>query len=120
MTKVMKRLQFQKDMAMLQAYAMGCGINYLVTTWHRTADQQHTLFLAHKSQRDGLEKRSAHQEWLAIDIVIINDDGTLQWDRDERYEKLGAYWKEQRNNTWGGDWQSLNDIYHFELKDALT
>ncbi len=110
-----KRLAFQRDMALFQAYAMGCRINYLVTAYHRTPEQQHVLYLDGKSKCDGYTKRSAHQDWLAIDIVMVNPDGALEWKRDERYEKLGAYWRNQLGNVWGGDWKSLNDIYHFEL-----
>jgi len=36
------------------------------------------------------------------------------WERCAEYEQLGAIWK-QWGGRWGGDWKSLNDIYHFEV-----
>jgi hypothetical protein len=120
MTNTEKRLAFQKDCALLQAYAQARGIQYLITAYYRTPEQQLTLFNEGKSRCDGFQKVSAHQKWLAMDLAILNPDGSVQWQRDKRYEDLGQYWKEQRKNVWGGDWPGLNDIYHFEFRDALS
>lgn len=92
-------------------------IHFIVTDFHRTASRQKELYDAGKSKCDGVNHRSKHQDWLAIDICIVNEDGALVWNRSETYEKLGKQWK-ALGGIWGGDWESLNDIYHFQAGES--
>ena len=113
MTKTTKRILFFQKFATFTQMAHMIGIDFVVTDFYRTAEQQKAKYDAGTSQCDGANKRSAHQDWLAIDVVIIRN-GAACWDRDEDYEKLGAMWKEMFAGIWGGDWASLNDIYHIQ------
>ncbi len=92
--------------------ATASGINFLVTCYHRSKEEQKKKFDEGKSQRDGTIKKSSHQKWLAIDIVIVKSN-VLQWSRIPEYNTLGTIWK-TLGGVWGGDWESLNDIYHFQ------
>jgi len=65
------------------------GIKLLPYSWHRTDEEQHELYMQGKSGRDGKKKRSLHQDRLAVDNVVVNDDGSLEWNgSDARYKRL--------------------------------
>ena len=61
---------------------------------------------------DGYIKRSKHQDWKAIDFVVVIDD-VLIWDDHPHYQTAGRIWK-RLGGKWGGDFDKINDIYHFE------
>lgn len=98
--------------------------------FHRTAEQQAALYAIGRTIEtdkkpvtncDGYVKKSKHQSWLAVDLVVVID-GLLIWERTEDYEKLGKLGK-KFGLRWGGDWDSddiieptENDCYHFEYK----
>ena len=107
-----RRIIFFNKFAVLTSLAAASGINFMVTCFYRTAKEQKKLFDEGKSQCDGVTKKSSHQKWLAIDLVIIKD-GVLQWDRIHEYDTLGSIWK-TLGGIWGGSWQSIDDPYHFQ------
>lgn len=115
MTNTTKRIIFFQKFALFTAIAKAYGIDFLVTCFYRDAKEQKARFDEGKSMCDGYKTKSAHQKWLAIDIVIINK-GELIWGRTSEYDKLGQAWKDM-GGTWGGDWTTLNDIYHFQSGD---
>ncbi len=119
MTKTEKRVKFFERFAQLTRFASDSNIHFLVTCFYRTAEEQLKMYHDNKSKCDGITNRSSHQDWLAIDIVIVDEYGTLRWGRNNEYEALGSEWKEM-GGIWGGDWASLNDIYHFQWKDTLV
>lgn len=112
MSKTQKRIIFLRRFSLLTQIAQELGIEFIVTCFYRSEEEQYREFLDGDSQLDGRENRSPHQDWLAIDICII-EGGHCVWPRIEAYETLGTLWK-QLGGTWGGDWESLNDIYHFQ------
>jgi peptidoglycan L-alanyl-D-glutamate endopeptidase CwlK len=90
------------------------GIQLLPHSFHRTTEEQEKLFADGKSQLDGVAKRSKHQDWLAIDSVIVNKDGSLCWDgEDQRYQELRDIAKIVGLET-GFDW-SFKDSTHTQL-----
>lgn len=111
---ISKRTEFLQKIAMLIVRAELGGIPLICFYFHRTAEDQNRLFKEHKSNCDGYTKLSKHQLWLAMDFVILDDAGICVWDHESRYEILGEIW-ESYGGTWGGRWDSLKDIYHFEL-----
>lgn len=119
MTKTEKRIKFFEKFAELARFAKSSNIRFLVTDFHRTDERQNELYHEGKSKCDGYTNRSAHQDWLAIDIVLVNSDNDLVWGRNDQYEALGMEWKSM-GGIWGGDWASLNDIYHFQWSDNLV
>jgi len=110
----MNRSSFLRMFALLTCYAMFHDIRFIVTSFYRTPEEQKKLYEEGKSKCDGITRRSRHQDWLAIDICIVDQCGAPIWHRTEDYEKLGKFWK-SLGGTWGGDWASLNDIFHFEV-----
>ena len=60
---------------------------------------------------------SAHQNWLAMDLVIVSDDGyNLKWS-SEKYKIVGEIWENMGiGHIWGGRWTEPRDPYHFEMR----
>lgn len=98
----------------MQLAKMRRGIEVLPTCYHRTQAEQDILFEDGKS----LVHYSKHQDWLAIDIVIVRD-GELIWRKDDDYEWLGSVW-EGMGHIWGGRWTSLKDVYHFQIGKEVS
>lgn len=113
MTNTTRRIIFMRKFAAFTQIATAMGLDFIVTTFHRTAAEQRELYEEGKSQCDGETVRSKHQDWLAIDIVLIAN-GEAVWQRTPDYDKLGYLWTEVFGGVWGGNWASLNDIYHFQ------
>ena len=84
----------------------------------RTKARQAELVKAGKSQT----QNSRHLTGHAIDIVILNTDGSANWSFD-RYKSVADVFKREASRlgikiTWGGDWKTLRDGPHFELDRA--
>jgi len=66
---------------------------------------------------------SKHQAGIAIDFVVKKDG---EWTSDIKDEKVlktyNLYGKiaKELGLIWGGDWKSLNDVYHVELKRSVS
>lgn len=108
-----KRIEFFRKIAMLVVWASVKGIKLLPFSFYRTEEEQKKLFDEGKSKCDGYKIKSKHQQWLAIDFVIIKN-GVPIWDYDQDYEILGKIWK-SLGGKWGGDFRGLQDVFHFEL-----
>jgi peptidoglycan L-alanyl-D-glutamate endopeptidase CwlK len=113
------RLQFFLKIAALLLYAKIRKIEIMPICFFRSADEQAALYAQGRTKSgeivtyfDGYQRKSAHQLWRAIDFVVVIDD-ELVWERTPEYEILGSFWL-KLGGTWGGDFHSLNDIYHFE------
>lgn len=99
--------------ARLSIYSQTKGIALMPFGFYRTAAQQ----IINRIKGTSSVKRSFHQDWLAIDFVIIKE-GAAQWERSAEYEDLGLYW-ESMGGIWGGRWNTINDIYHFQYGDPF-
>jgi len=108
-----KREIFLQKFSELVTFAKSQNIRFIVFTFYRSPEEQYKMYKERKSQIDGYKKKSYHQKWRAIDLVILDERGNPIWSRNEQYEKLGKYWKDL-GGTWGGDW-TFNDIYHFQI-----
>lgn len=76
----------------------------------RTPEQQELYIKQGKSQTSN----SKHLDGLAIDLIFTKDHKTPIYDKAELQE-IGDYWESlDKNNKWGGNWQSLVDCPHFE------
>lgn len=106
----------------------------------RTTREQQELFTKKLSEKDGVNKRSYHQEGLAIDIAIF-ENGKYSNDID-KYEAVAKIFSDQFNKLkllgvfpetsylrWGGDFnmngirvdkdysESFMDAPHFEIRN---
>jgi len=118
-----RRLDFLRKITTLLIIAERHGIDLVCTCFDRSAAEQFECYQKGRTAPgkivtncDGYKKRSAHQDWEAWDILIIKD-GEPVWPRTKEYEALGEIWKKVFDGIWGGDWEDLNDIYHFQLGD---
>ena len=107
MGKTSDRVKFFYDISRLTIAAHEHGIELLPHCFHRLQKQQDILYEDGKSD----VKHSKHQDWLAMDFVIIKD-GKAVWKMTADYEWLGKTW-EKMGHTWGGNW-SRTDAWHFE------
>jgi hypothetical protein len=115
MTKTQKRTKFIARYARFVHTAdMVYGIRLMPYSFHRTQQEQERLFHEGKSRCDGTLKRSKHQDWLAIDAVVVDFDDTMVWDgSDERYKTLAAIASNIGLRT-GIEWGDAN---HTELME---
>jgi hypothetical protein len=99
------------------------GTPFIVTCFYRSAQEQATMLAQGKSK----VSRSQHQDWLAVDIVLVDHAGNALWDhaRGDAYEQLGLFWESLSPSLrWGGtfgrtDEQVGWDPYHFELSKEV-
>lgn len=112
-------------------------IDFTVFCGRRTLDEQQALYAQGRTapgrivtDRDGVNKRSKHQDGLAIDVA----PWPIQWEgkyaRERFYWLAGAFLATANNLgielKWGGDWdgdgsfadQRFDDLPHFELLEA--
>ena len=115
MTRTEQRIDFFNKFAAFTTVAVSSGIDFLVTCFYRPPAEQEKLFNEGKSMCDGYTKKSRHQLWLDIDIVLVDDTGQCVWAHVPEYDTLGQMW-EAMGGEWGGRWASLGDIYHFQYE----
>lgn len=85
-----------------------CGI--------RTLEEQQKAFASNCSKCDGIQKRSKHQDGLAVDVIPY----PINWNDINAFYELAGCVKtiaKQKgiNIRWGGDWKSFKDYPHWEL-----
>jgi len=118
MTNTRRRIVFFIKVAQLVIYAWIRGIKLLPFSFHRTAAEQKKLYEEGKSKCDGYTSISKHQEWRAMDFVIVDDEDNPIWEYIESYNVLGKFWVEHLNGRWGGNFNEdstgFSDPYHFE------
>jgi peptidoglycan LD-endopeptidase CwlK len=90
--------------------------DFAITEGLRTRGRQEQLVAEGKSQT----RNSKHLVGKAVDVVILID-GVADWDFN-KYKILADHIKaiaalHDVAITWGGDWKTLKDGPHFELKD---
>lgn len=109
-----KRAKFLWMISRLLSFAEGQKIRMICFQFWQTLEVALEQFEEGKSKIDPRIHPTNHQLWLAMDFVIIDDHDQPIWDRNKDYEALGAFWK-GLEGKWGGNWISLDDVYHFEI-----
>ena len=118
-TKSGKRIRLLVMFAFLIIYSRLIKLNVIVTDFDRTAEEQLIKFKAGNSLCDGSRKKSKHQSWHAIDILILGPAMRAQWPRTAGYDRLGAFWI-SIGGTYGATWYDegkikFDDCYHFQI-----
>jgi len=112
MTKSDARILMLRAMAHLIETAHERGIRFIVHEFYRTQERQNQMV----AQRLSKVSRSQHQDWLAIDLVLLGDKDQAIWTDHPHYHELGKVWREFHPLCrWGGDWKSFVDMVHFEI-----
>ena len=91
-------------------------IDFGVTEGLRTVERQRELFAAGKSQT----MKSKHIVGRAVDLVAM-PNGRVSWEW-KYYIHIATAMKQAAKELgidieWGGDWTSIKDGVHFQLKD---
>lgn len=104
-----KRVLFFRDIAKLVTFSDEQNIMIMPFSFIRTREEQERLVKAGRSKN----MNSKHLEGLAIDFVIIDNQGKTIWDYITEYDMLADYWENLGHRT-GRNFKFAKDIYHFE------
>lgn len=100
------------------------NIKLRVTTALRTISEQNNLYTQGRTKpgkkvtwvKGGY---SFHNYGLAIDIIKIEKDGTVDWGNIQYFSKVAKVAK-KLGFEWGGDWKSTPDMPHFQYTFGYT
>lgn len=99
-------------------------IKLMPICFHRSDEEQHKRYQQGRLRPgkivtycDGYINRSKHQDWKAMDFVVVIN-GVLIWTECSEYETAGRIWK-RLGGRWGGDFfkpdgKPFRDLGHFE------
>jgi len=94
-----------------------------ITSGKRSASEQNALYYDKKSNCDGYTVLSRHQTGDAVDFVVYDENGHVTWDMAYYFEVSKAFKRAAEELgieiTWGGDWTSIKDGPHIELKKVV-
>ena len=93
--------------------------DFAITEGLRDRATQNKYFSEGKSKCNGINTLSKHQQGLAIDIIIYDENGKGTW-QEKYYCQVAGIFKAiakqlNINIRWGGDFKSIVDMPHFEL-----
>ncbi|WP_192949248.1 M15 family metallopeptidase [Anoxybacillus flavithermus] len=100
------------------------GINIIITQGLRTIEEQNELYAQGRTKPGKIVTNakggySYHNFGLAFDFAILNADGSVNWNVDEKWKRVGALGK-SLGLEWGGDWRDFPDYPHFQLTFGLS
>jgi len=111
MTLRQKQVIFLQNFACLIQFAAAQGYEVTAGELFRTNEQQ-AIYLQSKKSKVAI---SQHQKRLAGDLNLFKNGKYLTTSED--HKPLGDYWKSlHEDNRWGGDFKSLPDGNHYEMK----
>jgi len=85
----------------------------------RSPLQQIELYEARVSRCDGVDKRSPHQDGMALDVVPWVNGG-VPWDDEFYFHRVAVCMLQAASELgvklkWGGNWRSWTDLPHYEI-----
>ena len=93
--------------------------DFAITEGFRDRATQNKYFCEGKSKCDGINTLSKHQQGLAIDIMVYDENAKGTWQEKYYYQVAGIFKAVAKqmniNIRWGGDFKSILDMPHFEL-----
>ena len=105
-----KQAEFLVMISKLVSFCAISGKRVFINELYRTRERQVELLAEGKTKT----LNSKHLQGLAIDLVLIDENGKPDWNF-EHYIPLGEYW-EKLGGIWGGRWK-LKDGVHFEFRE---
>ncbi|PJJ96088.1 hypothetical protein CO611_09210 [Lysobacteraceae bacterium NML03-0222] len=108
----------QRVLAIYKVMKEQYGYEMVLVEGYRSPERQAQLMGAGKATRAGAWQ-SCHQYGLAVDSAPLRN-GKLQWDMNDEWTRRAYFLygglAKQAGLEWGGDWRSLKDYVHVELK----
>ena len=100
------------------------GINVIITQGLRTVEEQNELYAQGRTKPGKIVTNakggySYHNFGLAFDFAVLNPDGSVNWNVDEKWKRVGQLGK-SLGLEWGGDWRDFPDYPHFQLTFGLS
>lgn len=100
------------------------GINVIITQGFRTIEEQNALYAQGRTKPGKIVTNarggySYHNFGLAFDFAVLNADGSVNWNVDEKWKRVGAIGK-SLGLEWGGDWKDFKDYPHFQYTFGLS
>lgn len=100
------------------------GINVIITQGLRTIEEQNALYAQGRTKPGKIVTNarggySYHNFGLAFDFAIMKDDGSVSWNVDGKWRRVGAIGK-SLGLEWGGDWKDFKDYPHFQYTFGLS
>ena len=100
------------------------GINVIITQGFRTIEEQNALYAQGRTKPGKIVTNarggySYHNFGLAFDFAVLNADGSVNWNVDEKWKRVGAIGK-SLGLEWGGDWKDFKDYPHFQMTFGLS
>ena len=98
------------------------GIRLRISQGLRTIKEQDDLYAQGRTRPGKIVTNakggdSFHNYGLAIDVVIINPNGTANWSRlSADVVRIAA----QEGFEWGGNWRTFKDYPHFQMTFGQT
>lgn len=100
------------------------GINVIITQGLRTVEEQNELYAQGRTKPGKIVTNarggySYHNFGLAFDFAVLNADGSVNWNVDKKWKRVGALGK-SLGLEWGGDWKKFKDYPHFQYTFGLS
>lgn len=105
-----------------QAYKEGIPI--IITQGFRSVEEQNELYAQGRTKPGKIVTNarggySYHNFGLAFDFAVLNPDGSVNWNVDAKWKRVGQIGK-SLGLEWGGDWTSFKDYPHFQYTFGLS
>lgn len=108
----------QRVLAIYRVMHEQYGYRMVLVEGYRSPERQAELARGGKATNAGAGQ-SCHQYGLAVDSALFRD-GKLQWDMEDPWTRRGYFLygelAAQAGLEWGGNWRSLKDYVHLEMK----
>ena len=95
------------------------GYQMVLVEGYRSPERQASLAAKGSAVTRAGAGQSCHQYGLAADSALYRD-GTLQWDMGDEWTRRGYFLygqlAAQAGLEWGGNWRSIKDYVHLEMK----
>ncbi|HZG59857.1 MAG TPA: M15 family metallopeptidase [Anoxybacillus sp.] len=100
------------------------GISIIITQGLRTIKEQNELYAQGRTKPGKIVTNakggySYHNFGLAFDFAVLNANGSVNWNVDKKWHRVGAIGK-SLGLEWGGDWKSFKDYPHFQYTFGLS
>jgi len=106
-----------------RAYAEGIFVR--ITSGYRSTSEQNKLYAQGRTTPGKIVTnakggQSNHNYGLAIDYVLLSEDGKkASWTVNDKWRRVASIGK-SLGFSWGGEWESFKDYPHLEMMGGLT